>query len=80
MEALAPGYPQEDEGTVGRSQTRYKKNYDACLRTQSEVIHKDYYVYIIVDRSNRNEHSHKLSPRSKGKYKTTKVDTKTVFL
>lgn len=61
---------------LDKTQSYYKKNYDACLRNQSEAIRKDDYVYLKILLKNRNDRKilrknpkdriHKLVPIAKG--------------
>lgn len=39
---------------LGKAQSRYKKDYDARLPKQSEVIAGDIYVYLRVERKTAN--------------------------
>lgn len=65
---------------LDKDQARYKKNYNARLRKKSEVIHEEYYVYLRVERKNRNDHRHKLAPVSKEPDKVAKFDDSTVII
>lgn len=65
---------------LDKIQARYKKNYDARLRKQSEVINKDENVYLRFERKNTKGHLHKRAPVSECPYKATKTYYNTIAI
>lgn len=63
-----------------KAHNRYKKNYDARLRKQTEVIHEDDYMYLSLQQKKRTDNRHKLALVAEGRYKVTKVDKNTVLI
>lgn len=49
-----------------KAQSRYKSTYDTHLRKHAEVNKVDDYLYLRIERSDPNEHRHKLAPVAKG--------------
>lgn len=63
-----------------KEKARYTKNYDACLRKQSEMMHEDDYVYLGADRNNIKCERHKLTTIDKGRHIVLKVDKNTIVI
>ena len=70
----------ETKERLRRAQERYKRNYDARLRRQSEFIGKDDHVYLRVERRDEQQTRHKLAPVAVGPYKVLETRGHTVMI
>lgn len=62
MKELPPGYGGQHHGDITRAKETDKENYEARLRNNSEVIHVEDYVYLLIEREDPNEHLQKVGP------------------
>ena len=70
----------EAKTKLEKTKARYKKNYDARLRKQSERINKNDYVYPRLERREENEHLHKLAALAEGPFKILETKGNTVII
>lgn len=59
---MAPRYDVRDRGETDLKKARWKKNYDARLQKQSELIRVDDYMYLRVERKNLKQYRLKRAP------------------
>lgn len=57
-----------------RVQTRYERSCDAKLRRESKIIKAIDYVFVRVEKQEKNEHRHKLAALTGGPYQV--IETK----
>lgn len=70
----------EANNRLEKAQRRYKRNFDARLRKQKEIIAAGDNVYLRVERRNEDEHRHKLAAVAEGPYPVLDVKGKTVVI
>ena len=70
----------ETKERLRRTQERYKRNYDARLRRQSETIKSNDYIYLRVERRDENETRHKLAAVADGPYRVVEATPLTVVI
>ena len=71
---------QTAKGKLDQAQARYKRNYDARLRRQTEKIVPDDWVFLRVERRDEREHRHKLAAVADGPYKVNSTHGGTVVI
>lgn len=71
---------RKTKGKLDQTQARYKRNYEARLRRQTEEIAPEDWVYLHVERGDERKYRNKLSAVAEGPYNVNSTQGNTVVI